>query len=169
MAGNFLEQLVSEWYEYQGYFVRRNVPVGKRAKGGWEGELDVVAFNPVESHLIHIEPSMDAQSWAQREERYKRKFDLGREHIPELFAGMPLPKEIEQVALLGFASKQNHQSLGGGQIVLVSELLEAIFERLRETHISRNAVPEHLPILRGFQFAASHRKEVCRALGGETN
>ena len=49
-------------------------------------------------------------------------------------------------------------------IVSVSELLEAIFERLRETHISRNAVPEHLPVLRGFQFVASHRKEVCRAL-----
>ena len=28
MAHNFLEQLVAEWYEYQGYFVRRNVMVG---------------------------------------------------------------------------------------------------------------------------------------------
>ena len=31
MANNFLEQLVTEWYEYRGYFVRRNVPVGKRS------------------------------------------------------------------------------------------------------------------------------------------
>ena len=29
MPGNYLEQLVAEWYEYQGYFVRRNVLVGK--------------------------------------------------------------------------------------------------------------------------------------------
>ncbi len=36
---NFLEQLVAEWYEHQGYFVRRNVQVGKRTKGGYEGEL----------------------------------------------------------------------------------------------------------------------------------
>ena len=47
MAANYLEQLVAEWLEYQGYFVRRNVLVGKRAAGGYECELDVVAFNPI--------------------------------------------------------------------------------------------------------------------------
>ena len=29
---NFLEELVAEWYEYQGYFVRRNVLVGPSEK-----------------------------------------------------------------------------------------------------------------------------------------
>lgn len=48
---NYLEQLISEWYEYQGYFVRRNVLVGKRSDGGWECELDVVAFHPTKKHL----------------------------------------------------------------------------------------------------------------------
>ncbi|MDB5072672.1 MAG: hypothetical protein JWM87_3783 [Candidatus Eremiobacteraeota bacterium] len=43
---NFLEQLVAEWYEYRGYFVRRNVLVGRRSQGGQDGELDIVAFNP---------------------------------------------------------------------------------------------------------------------------
>lgn len=31
---NYLESLVAEWLEYRGYFVRRNVKVGKRQKGG---------------------------------------------------------------------------------------------------------------------------------------
>src|ERR1700683_1491772 len=62
---NFLEQLVAEWYEYRGFFVRRNVNVGKRTAGGHEGELDVVAFHPVEKLLVQIETSMDAESWAQ--------------------------------------------------------------------------------------------------------
>ena len=44
MSSNFLEQLVAEFYEYKGYFVRRNILVGKRAKGGYECELDVVAL-----------------------------------------------------------------------------------------------------------------------------
>ena len=60
MAVNHLEQLVAEWYEYQGYFVRKNVLVGKRAKGGYECELDIVAFNPATKKLVHIEPSLDA-------------------------------------------------------------------------------------------------------------
>lgn len=34
MAANHLEQLVAEWYEFEGYFVRRNVMVGRRPSGG---------------------------------------------------------------------------------------------------------------------------------------
>ena len=48
---NFLEQLVAEWYEFQGYFVRRNVRVGERPGGGHDSELDVVAFHPTKKHL----------------------------------------------------------------------------------------------------------------------
>ena len=47
MASNFLEELTAEWYEFNGYFVRRNVNVGKRPEGGYECELDVVAFHPM--------------------------------------------------------------------------------------------------------------------------
>jgi Holliday junction resolvase-like predicted endonuclease len=70
MAVNFLEQLVAEWYEYQGYFIRRNVRVGKVPGGGYECELDVVAFHPETKHLVHVEPSTDAGSWEERERRY---------------------------------------------------------------------------------------------------
>lgn len=59
---NFLEQLVAEWYEFRGYFVRRNVRVGPLVKGGHESELDVVAFHPEKKRLVHVEPSMDAHS-----------------------------------------------------------------------------------------------------------
>ncbi len=36
---NFIESLIAEWLAYNGYFVRRNVKVGRRPEGGWEGEL----------------------------------------------------------------------------------------------------------------------------------
>lgn len=36
MPANHLEQLVAEWYEYQGYFIWRNVRVGKKPQGGYE-------------------------------------------------------------------------------------------------------------------------------------
>jgi hypothetical protein len=62
MPANFLEQLVTEWYEYKGYFIKRNVWVGRRPQGGYECELDVVAFDPISKHLVHIEPSTDASS-----------------------------------------------------------------------------------------------------------
>jgi len=68
VPSNHLEDLVAEWYEFNGYFVRRNVPVGKRPKGGYECELDIVGFNPTAKRLVHIEPSLDADSWKKREE-----------------------------------------------------------------------------------------------------
>ncbi len=77
MANNYLEQLVAEWYEYQGYFVRRNVLVGKRAKGGYKCELDVVGLHPSKQHLVHIEPSMDCHKWEKREQRFAKKFKIG--------------------------------------------------------------------------------------------
>ena len=40
------------WDEFQGYFIRRNILVGKRTKGGYECELDIVAFNPLTKHFI---------------------------------------------------------------------------------------------------------------------
>ena len=157
MAANYLEELVAEWYEYQGFFVRRNVLVGKRARGGYECELDVVAFQPKDKKLVHIEPSMDADSWEIRERRFRKKFEAGEKYIPDLFVGMDLPGRIDQIALLGFASTQTHQTLGGGRIMLVRELLEEIFQDFITKHINSSAIPEHAPILRSFQFVRDYR------------
>ena len=65
---NHLEQLIAEWFEFRGYFVRRNVKVGKLPHGGHEGELDIVAYHPIDNHLIQIEPSSDAHTWVKRNE-----------------------------------------------------------------------------------------------------
>jgi hypothetical protein len=153
---NFLEQLVVEWYEYQGYFVRRNVLVGKRPGGGWECELDVVAFHPAKKHLVQIEPSMDSNSWDKRAERYQRKFEAGRKHIPTLFAGIDVPKDIEQIALFGLGSKVNNPTLAGGAVWLVSDLLVNITRVLLTRRVEKEAVPEQFPLLRAIQFVCQH-------------
>ena len=164
MANNFLEQLVAEWYEYQGYFVRRNVPVGKRSRGGYECELDIVAFDPVKRHLVHIEPSMDAESWEQREQRFGKKFAAGLKHIPGLFPGLDLPEKIEQIAIFAFASRANHPTLAGRKVLLVSDLMREIIEDLSDKKIVSAAVPEHHPILRTLQFVVEYRKKVFDTL-----
>lgn len=127
---NFLEQLAAEWYEFQGFFVRRNVRVGKRAGGGYDGELDVVAFNPKRKSLVHVETSMVTNSWAEREAEFSRKFKMGREHIPGLFEGLePLPG-IESVALLGMGSAKAHSTVGGGRVEMVGNLLREIRDKI---------------------------------------
>ena len=164
MANNFLEQLVAEWYEYRGYFVRRNVPVGRRSRGGYESELDMIALNPVTRHLVHLEPSMDAESWETRERRFRKKFEAGRKYIRDLFPGFELPEEIEQIAILIVGSKANHPMLGGGQVLLVSDLMRDIMEELSDKKLSENAIPEHHALLRTLQLVVEYRKKVFATL-----
>jgi hypothetical protein len=160
MAANYLEQLVAEWLEFCGYFVRRNVMVGKRTKGGYECELDVVAFHPSAKDLVHIEPSMDALPWDKRELRYRRKFDAGRKHIQNLFRGLDIPKEPRQLALVGFGSNRNRSEIGGGRIVVVPDLLAEILTPLQKIRLAKQAVPEQFPLLRTLQYVAEFRHEM---------
>lgn len=157
---NHLEQLVAEWYEYRGYFVRRNVWVGKRAKGGWECELDVVAFDPKKKHLVQIEPSMDADSWQKRIERYTKKFTAGRKYIPELFEGVQLPSKIEQIALFGLGRTHGRETIAGGRVMSAGELYKDIISELVKHRVASAAVPEQYPLLRTIQFCCEHRKAV---------
>jgi hypothetical protein len=164
MPGNHLEQLVGEWYEFRGYFVRRNIPVARRPKGGFDGELDVVAFHAQNNHLVHIEPSNDADPWSVRERRFARKFEAGRKYIPGLFAGIKIPARIEQIALLGFASTKHHKAVGGGRIMLIPDLLAEILRTLKEMRVAHNVVPEQFPLIRTLQYVCEHRGTVAEAL-----
>lgn len=155
---NHLEQLTAEWYEFRGYFVRRNVQVGRRLKGGYECELDVVAYCPNRKHLVHVEPSMDANTWAVRELRYAKKFAAGKKYIQDVFRGIQLPEQLEQIALLGFASNANVTHLAGGKILTSAQFLHEITQEIGGLKIASAAIPEQYPLLRTIQFAYQHRK-----------
>ena len=136
---NFLEQLVAEWYETQKYFVRRNVLVGPRKNGGYEGELDVVSFNTQKKSLVHIEASMDANSWSVREARFKRKFEIGRKYIPGLFEGFDLPPP-RQIALLAYGNTATRKSVGDAELLTVADFMAGIRKELGSRKVLRSAI-----------------------------
>jgi hypothetical protein len=156
MGANHLEDLVSEWYQFQGYFVRRNVQVGKRPQGGYECELDVVAFHPGLQKLVQIEPSLDADKWDKRELRYSKKFSAGRAHIPALFEGLTLPAELEQVALFVYGGGAKRTTVGGGRVMFIREFMREVLDRVRTRRVDSAAIPEQYPLLRTLQFAAQY-------------
>jgi len=150
---NHLEQLTAEWLEHCGYFVRQSVLVGKRPNGGHAGELDIVALNPVTRHLVHVECSLDTDAWAKREVRFAMKFERGRQHVPALFAGLDIPTELDQVALLQFSSGER-QTLAGARLIRVTDFVGEMMETLRTLRPEKAAVPSTLPLLRTLQLAA---------------
>lgn len=152
-VSNHLEDLTAEWLEFNGYFVRKSVLVGKRAKGGFEGELDVVAVHPRTKHLLHVECSLDADPWEKRELRFTAKFERGRRYIAPLFEGLDLGIAPDQVALLQFGGGARTH-VGTGRIVWVADFVADILAQLRTRSPDRMAVPSTLPHIRTMQLAA---------------
>jgi hypothetical protein len=149
-----LEELLAEYYEWLGYVVKCNARVGPLRRGGWEMELDVVAYDPKTTTILHLEPSLDAQSWKTREERFVKKFDAGRKYIlKDLFPWLPPTTLIIQRAILVSAPK-NRPNLAGARLQSIDEIMGEIKSAVSCRGIaSRSAISEHYPLLRTIQFA----------------
>lgn len=153
---NHLERLLTQYYDWKGYVVRSNIRVGRRVKGGWDGELDVVAYHHGDHHLLHIEASTDADTWAVREDRFTKKFEAGQKHIRSAvfpwLSDSDIP--IEQKALL-VASSKNHQIVGGGIVVNLDDFVASVKSEIEEVGImASNAIPEKYDLLRTIQLVS---------------
>ena len=157
---NHLEQLTSEWLQYCGYFVRTGINVGARPTGGFEGELDVVGLHPGKEHLIHIECSLDAMSWAARERHFGAKFERGRLYARGAFGDLPLPETIDQVALLQFAPNEP-RTIGAVRVVTVAAFINEMLRGLAHTSPVSGAVSSNLPLVRTLQLAAAAGKSAA--------
>jgi len=155
-----LETLIHEYLEWQGYLVRRNIKVGRRAKGGWEMELDLIGYNPLKQHLVHYEPSLDAQSWKLREERFIKKFSAAQRYMfTEIFPWLPPNSKLEQFAVV-YNPTSNRPLLGGGKVLGVDQLVSEIRAKVVACGpMIRNAIPESFPLLRTLQMShAGYRR-----------
>jgi hypothetical protein len=129
-----------------------------RKRGGYETELDVVAFNPGNKSVVHVEASLDCHCWTTRESRFEKKFSAGRKAIPSLFKGFSTISQIDQIALLVYAPKDCERQLGGGRVMHVSSLISEILQKLSSKRLSREAVPEQFPLIRTLQYVCENRR-----------
>jgi hypothetical protein len=160
-AMNFLEQLAAEWYTLQGYFVRTNLKFGPRSAGGYKGEMDVAAFDPQKMILVHVETSGDAESWNEREKKFRRKFEDAAKHYSDLFHFNL--SEIHRLAIVGYSSKGQKSSLGGDiEVISVPGFVALIAKDLRQRYPWNTVVPEIFPLLRAMQFALWYGQEKAK-------
>ncbi|MFH1392928.1 MAG: hypothetical protein ABIG73_00895 [Patescibacteria group bacterium] len=154
---NFLEQLAAEYYSHMGYFVRTNVKYGLRKKGGYEGEMDVVAFHPESLVLLHIETSMDADSWEKRKNKFQKKFSKAHDHYYKLFK-FEIRKR-EKMVIVGFNSpRDDFWSIA--PIKSIPDFVGEVTDYLSQFHPLNQAVPENYPLLRAMQFAIHYDKRL---------
>lgn len=152
VALNFLEQLVSEWYGYKGFFVRTNVKFGKRPEGGCEGEMDVVAFMPKPQTLVHVETSSDADSWKERQARFQKKFNAARKHYKSIFKWNYAT--VQQIAVVGYGETPRALDFGEGiTVISIPQLMNQIKSEIKKIEPTQEVIPEGYPLLRAIQFA----------------
>ncbi len=149
-----LESLIAEYLEWQGYLVKRNLKVGKRDRGGYEMELDIVGLNPKTQTLVHYEPSLDALTWGKREPRYEKKFRLGKKYMfTEVFDWLPKSTHIEQIAVF-YNHPKGRDKIAGATIMSIDELMAEIRSRVCEKGpMIKNAISERYPLLRTIQMS----------------
>ena len=151
-----LENLISEYYDWSGYLIKRNIKVGRLPHGGWEMELDIVAYNPHSNHLIHLEPSLDSNSWEIREKRFSKKFSLGVKYVfTEVFTWLDPKTPIEKIAVL-VSHPKGRDTLASGKIISIDELILEIKQNIKDrSTVAKNAIPEQYPLLRTIQLTES--------------
>ena len=150
-----LEELLSQYFEWKGYIVKRNVLVGRRKNGGWECELDIVAYHPQSEVLLHLEPSLDAHPWPKREIRYKKKFSAGRKYIfKDVFPWLSRKTQLRQIAI--FVRSRPSASIAGGEIKTVDEMVGIIRRDIEEQGVKQKAaIPEQYGLLRTIQLTVN--------------
>jgi hypothetical protein len=161
---NHLETLISQYYDWKGWVVRKNVKVGPLDHGGYEGELDVVVYDPESCKVIHYEPSTDATTWAERGKRYKRKFKLGKEYISrDVFPWLKLPGsfELEQIAVF-FQVPEHRRAFEGGRAMSIDELVKMIRDDVEKRgRVGKSAIPEQYDLLRTIQLVVCGYRRPC--------
>ncbi|MCK5580901.1 MAG: hypothetical protein KAJ18_06470 [Candidatus Omnitrophica bacterium] len=148
----FLEQLVAEWYAYKGFFVRTNMKYGKRKKGGYEGEIDVAAYDPRDKKIIHLEISTDANSWSERKQRFQKKFLTAEKYYKSLFDFEF--KEVSKVAVVSLSRPKGKIDFGNNiELFLIPDLIAEIRSEMQKFDVTQSAIPEGYPLLRAIQYS----------------
>lgn len=149
---NALEEIAAEWAQYQDLFVLTNVNFGKTPHGGYEGEMDVVMYDPKNKTVTHIELSFDADSWQQRKERMEKKFRNAERHYREVLHFDY--EKVEKLAVVGLTkTTQEEVKFDGVGVITVPAFIERIVATLKTKDPLKEAVPEKFPLLRAMQFA----------------
>lgn len=154
---NFLEQVAAEWYAIQDYFVRTNVKANRRPNGGWNNELDVLAYNPKRKELVHVETSWDAFNWDNRRERFTtKKFVFSYEQYTQLIGDHP--KVVLKRAVVGTTRGSAPEPVWNGdiEVITVPNFIQEVSAGIADRNPMKDIIPETYPCLRAMQFILAY-------------
>jgi len=143
---NVFEELAAEWYEFQGYCVRKNVTYGKGRSGGIGIEMDLIACR-LGSDPVHLESTVTSGPTAI--EKLKKHFTEAKEAYREVLNVAPC--KVKQKAIVFSAKDRSKLEDDGVEVMSKDEFMKTIVEAMEKKNLSTDSVPHSLPLLRVVQ------------------
>jgi len=165
MGFNFLEELVAQWYEFKGFFIRRNIQFGVGTQGGREGEIDLLAFNPSTKEAIHIETAVPSLSYKEFGESHRKKFEGAEKYYKELLNPNINPNSVKKISIVHTSSIprkdsiKTFESIAGSKLIHLSVLLDEIITELEKQDPKSHIIEESYSLLRMSQILIHHPKK----------
>lgn len=152
---NFIKDLVCEYYEFVGFFIRRNIPIGSSRIEG-QTTIDVLAYHYSEHILFHIEKMLDGNSWDEKIVLMSDKFGMGELYYSNYVNVNNL--QIQRVTITGIneidlekAKKFERET--NSKLLNIKEFMKHIKAELQKYDPFTQVIPESFPLLRAIQLA----------------
>ena len=150
---NFLEELLSEWYEYYyDCFIKKNISFGE---GKNTEEIDILAYNPEKGIVYHIETINFVKSKKKQKEEILKKFENAEKYYKKI---LNLPEyKIEKIVVVDDVKRVDNvlEELftKNIKVVAVEEIITDICAELLSQKNSYCLVPEKYSLIRTVYYA----------------
>lgn len=169
MSEGFIEDLLSEWYQFKGFFVHRGFTVPSE-NGEQPLKLSFVAFNLEQRSVVHVEVAGYALSSGQIKRRYEHKFNLASNALTAAFDRSRISLSLSQILITSGASSVDSEDIDTlDEVQAAPEFLKKVMEDLLKSR-EISEIPSHLSILSALLSVAtvgsdwaSRQREVSRA------
>jgi Holliday junction resolvase-like predicted endonuclease len=143
MVENFLEELAAEYYEFNGYWIKKNTRYERE-------EFDVFAMKKDE--FIHVECDGSSDTVEVIRKRLLGKFKRANKHYEQLF-GLKDVQKVKKIAIVGRTNKEF--KIGSG--ITRKSIPEFVTETIDFVAKQPKTVPEQYGFLRMLQFEMQYR------------
>ena len=147
---NFLEELVAEWLQQNGWLVSKNVRYGPRPEGGYVGEADLIAFHPDGGEYLHVETSQAAPSKAKLAKKFRDQFRKAKRFYPEMLSG--ISGEVFKLAIGGW-TKEPADPGESIEAMTIPQFVERVSNELLSEEVWTRVTPERFALLRAMELA----------------
>lgn len=152
----FLLQLACEYYQFMGFFIRRNLKFGEFKLSENSGEIELLAYNYKENILFHFETAQEVGTWDNKIAKLTKKFNEAELYYSDYVNTTDI--QIQRVSVIGtgegsIENIKQFEKKTRSKLLNIKEFLKHIKVEVMKHDPYKELMPEGYPLLRAIQLA----------------